>query len=262
MRCKVYLDNCCYNRPYDDQKQLRISLETQAKMAIQKAISKGEIELVTSVMLYYENGRNTNKKVERAVSDFMARYGSEYVPENIEEVWEIQAVIESAGLKAADAFHVACAVYSHCDYFITTDDRILKYRTDSVKIVDPIMFVTERRRHRMYTDSENAMICMDILVKAVGVVDAERFVAYMNRESGDYTLSRRRVFDGMSRDELRSELSRYGSEHPRNRCQHCARDAMPTLSGGRMHPIKPSPTRNNLHAEIMRHWRGRLPEVR
>ncbi len=114
----------------------------------------------------------------------------------------------------------------------------------------------------MYTDSENAMICMDILVKAVGVVDAERFVAYMNRESGDYTLSRRRVFDGMSRDELRSELSRYGSEHPRNRCQHCARDAMPTLSGGRMHPIKPPPTRNNLHAEIVRRWRGRLPEVR
>ena len=25
---KVYLDNCCYNRPYDDQSQLRISLET------------------------------------------------------------------------------------------------------------------------------------------------------------------------------------------------------------------------------------------
>ena len=29
---KVYLDNCCYNRPYDDQSQLRISLETQAKL--------------------------------------------------------------------------------------------------------------------------------------------------------------------------------------------------------------------------------------
>ena len=30
---RVYLDNCCYNRPYDDQSQVRISLESQAKLA-------------------------------------------------------------------------------------------------------------------------------------------------------------------------------------------------------------------------------------
>jgi hypothetical protein len=30
-KIKVYLDNCSYNRLFDDQKQLRISLETQAK---------------------------------------------------------------------------------------------------------------------------------------------------------------------------------------------------------------------------------------
>ena len=28
---RVYLDNCCYNRPYDEQVQLRIRLETEAK---------------------------------------------------------------------------------------------------------------------------------------------------------------------------------------------------------------------------------------
>ena len=32
---RVYLDNCCYNRPYDDQTQLRISLESQAKLYVQ-----------------------------------------------------------------------------------------------------------------------------------------------------------------------------------------------------------------------------------
>jgi len=30
-RLKIYLDNCCYNRPYDDQSQLKVSLEAQAK---------------------------------------------------------------------------------------------------------------------------------------------------------------------------------------------------------------------------------------
>ncbi len=33
-RLKIYLDNCCYNRPYDDQSQLKVSLEAQAKLEI------------------------------------------------------------------------------------------------------------------------------------------------------------------------------------------------------------------------------------
>jgi len=32
---RVYLDNCCFNRPYDDQMQLKIELETKAKLFIQ-----------------------------------------------------------------------------------------------------------------------------------------------------------------------------------------------------------------------------------
>ena len=26
---RVYLDNCCYNRPFDDQRQLRVRLEIE-----------------------------------------------------------------------------------------------------------------------------------------------------------------------------------------------------------------------------------------
>ena len=42
---RVYLDNCCYNRPYDDQSQLTISLETQAKLQIQKMIKNDDLSL-------------------------------------------------------------------------------------------------------------------------------------------------------------------------------------------------------------------------
>ena len=35
---RVYLDNCCYNRPFDDQSQLRIKLEALAKMQVQEEI--------------------------------------------------------------------------------------------------------------------------------------------------------------------------------------------------------------------------------
>lgn len=33
---RLYLDNCCFNRPFDIQTQLKIYLETQAKLAVQK----------------------------------------------------------------------------------------------------------------------------------------------------------------------------------------------------------------------------------
>lgn len=49
---KIYLDNCCYNRPYDDQSQLRISLETQAKLYVQDLIKRGKVDLVSSYILF------------------------------------------------------------------------------------------------------------------------------------------------------------------------------------------------------------------
>lgn len=34
---RIYLDTCCFNRPYDDQSHIRNSLEAQAKLHIQSA---------------------------------------------------------------------------------------------------------------------------------------------------------------------------------------------------------------------------------
>ena len=33
-KLKLYLDNCCFNRPFDDQSQLLVRLETEAKLFI------------------------------------------------------------------------------------------------------------------------------------------------------------------------------------------------------------------------------------
>ena len=38
---RVYLDNCCYNRPFDEQAQLRVVLETLAKLSIQQQMRDG-----------------------------------------------------------------------------------------------------------------------------------------------------------------------------------------------------------------------------
>lgn len=48
---KLYLDNFCYNRPFDDQTQMKIHLETQAKLYIQAKIKEGLYTLVWSYIL-------------------------------------------------------------------------------------------------------------------------------------------------------------------------------------------------------------------
>jgi hypothetical protein len=47
---RIYLDNCCYNRPFDDQNQKKIQLETIAKLYIQNAVRNGVYDLVWSFM--------------------------------------------------------------------------------------------------------------------------------------------------------------------------------------------------------------------
>lgn len=55
---KIYMDNCCFNRPFDDQSQLRIKLESEAKLKIQEEIRAGRLEMVWSYIIDYENSKN------------------------------------------------------------------------------------------------------------------------------------------------------------------------------------------------------------
>ncbi len=142
---KIYLDNCCYNRPYDDQSQLRISLETQAKLYVQDLIRQKKLNLVSSYVLWYENSQNPFEIRKRSISEFIEKNTIEYIDiDKAEDIKRKADEIMKTGVKTKDAYHVACAIYANCDYFFTTDDRLLKYATDEIQIVNPIDFIKER----------------------------------------------------------------------------------------------------------------------
>jgi predicted nucleic acid-binding protein len=44
-----------------------------------------------------------------------------------------------------DSLHIACAIVANCEYFLTTDDQVLKWQnqTGDIKIADPILFIKE-----------------------------------------------------------------------------------------------------------------------
>ena len=141
---RVYLDNCCYNRPYDDQTQIRISLESQAKLHIQNLIKNGQLELVTSYMLFFENSQDPVHSRRSSIKKFLLRYADMNVSESRIDIIKADArKIMETGIKYKDACHVACAILSNADFFLTTDKRLLKYDTNEIIIMNPIDFLTE-----------------------------------------------------------------------------------------------------------------------
>lgn len=138
----IYLDSCCYNRPYDTADQLTVVLEAQCKLYIQQLVKDGFITLVSSYMVRYESSQNPYAERRENIEAYIRQYSSVYVSdERKEEIEQAAADIMRTGVKFKDACHVAAAIYAKCNYFITTDKRLLKYKSPQIKLVTPIEFV-------------------------------------------------------------------------------------------------------------------------
>jgi len=141
---RLYLDNCCFNRPFDDQSTLTIRLETEAKLHIQAAIQAGQYVLGWSYILDYENAANPLDGRRSEIQKWETVADSFVVETPI--ILATMTEIVATGLKALDALHIACAQALECEYFLTVDKGILK-KADAIggiRIMNPIDFVVEQ----------------------------------------------------------------------------------------------------------------------
>lgn len=139
---RIYLDTCCYNRPYDNTLQLTVRLEAQCKLHIQELAKSHSIELVSSYMLYYECSKIPNDIRRENIEDYIKRYATIHVGDDRRPIIEEMAEgIMQTGVKFKDACHVASAIYAQCDCFISTDKRLLKYRSPRIELFSPIEFL-------------------------------------------------------------------------------------------------------------------------
>ena len=146
-KLKLYLDNCCFNRPFDDQSQLLVRLETEAKLFIQDGIKSGTFELVWSYILDIENNANPHsnrKKFTQAWKSF-----AQTDVEESETLLVLMESFERRCLKSKDALHLAAAVVASVDFFITVDRGILNKKIEEIRIINPEQFV------RYYGEVEN-----------------------------------------------------------------------------------------------------------
>ena len=143
----LYLDNCCFNRPYDDQSQLVIKLETEAKIAIQERIKNGLYLLHWSYILDFEN--SNNPFIERKTEI------KKWKELSVSDIGETDTIIDrmnklcTLGIKTLDSLHISCSIEQNCSYFLTVDKGILKKAQyiKEIKVLSPIEFIIEMEEY-------------------------------------------------------------------------------------------------------------------
>ena len=138
---RLYLDNCCFNRPFDNQEQLKIKMETEAKLYIQNSILLGKYELVWSYILDFENNQNPYKERRNAIYDWK-KQACIFCVEN-DKIVKFAETLYNKGIKVKDALHIACAVEANADFFITTDKKLINTVIPEIRVINPLMVIDE-----------------------------------------------------------------------------------------------------------------------
>jgi predicted nucleic acid-binding protein len=143
---RIYFDVCALGRPYDDQGQQRIRLESEAVKTALFLVEAGEVVAINSEVIRFEISRMID--VERHIELSAVVNGfREYVQAEDAEIRRGE-LLESLGFKAMDALHVACAEKAHADVLLTTDDGLLKKAikhasSHTVRVMNPLAWIEE-----------------------------------------------------------------------------------------------------------------------
>ncbi len=143
---RIYLDLCIYNRPFDDQHQPRIVIETiEFLFLLSEAIDK-KITIINSFVLEDENSKNPFIDRKNKIYDLL-KVALEYVSYS-EELENRAKEIEKFGIMAMDALHIACAEMAKADFFVTCDDLLVQKGKSNkeninVRIMSLMEFITK-----------------------------------------------------------------------------------------------------------------------
>jgi predicted nucleic acid-binding protein len=121
---KIYLDACCFNRPFDDLRQTRIYLEAEAVMIILQECELGQWQLINSTALKAELNQIRDLEKLQALQKILEIATIQVTHNN--QLYQRAFQFQEMGFRAYDAFYLASAESSQADVFLSTDDRLIK----------------------------------------------------------------------------------------------------------------------------------------
>lgn len=147
---RVYLDVCCLNRPFDDQSQERIRLESEAVLLIFFRVHTGALGWVAGEVVEHEVSLTPDTTRRSRVAALLLGATERVTLSDVDE--ERAEELRALGFHAIDALHLACAERAAVDVFLTMDDRLLKVAARSatqlrVAVQNPLQWIlTEQSR--------------------------------------------------------------------------------------------------------------------
>jgi len=145
---KFYLDNCCYNRPYDNREhmaQASVRAEVIAILTIVEFCRLAGHTIFGSVAVKKEIKKIQHEVKLEKVLGFYDRTINDYIPISA-AIAKRARELREYGLKALDSFHLAFAEAAGVDFLLTTDVRFehacAKIKL-TVKVLNPLNFIPE-----------------------------------------------------------------------------------------------------------------------
>ena len=120
----VYLDICCFKRPFDDATEERVRREAEAVASVLDDAHRGKVRLVRSPAHDFENGRNPREDRRLATSLWLEAAMIQTPASST--VAKRARDLPALGFGPLDALHLAFAEESQARWFVTTDDRLLR----------------------------------------------------------------------------------------------------------------------------------------
>ena len=117
-------------------------------MFIQAKILAGEIELAWSYVLDFENKANPFPEKRWSIAQWKAMAVVDVIESS--SILEHAEQFESQGLRGKDALHLACAIETGCECFLTTDDHVIRLMGsfDLLLVMNPTTFVTTQEQYK------------------------------------------------------------------------------------------------------------------
>ena len=143
---RIYLDVCCLNRPFDDQRQDRIRLEAEAVLLILGRCEAGAWQWLSSAVVEEEVNNTPSRERRARVRQMLSRSDGTTALTDV-AIARAQA-LKTMGFRTYDALHLACAEQATVDIFLTTDDRVLRIATRHtaqlrVRVANPLAWLLE-----------------------------------------------------------------------------------------------------------------------
>jgi len=142
---RIYLDSCCFNRPFDDLTQERVRLESEAVLSIINQCELGRWDIYKGDVLDEEMNRMTNvfKKLK-----VMRLYSSATLFIEINDTIINRAKYFQNEFKTGtfDSLHLASAEYAGASILLTTDMKFIRrmFASDmAIRVTNPVVWLTE-----------------------------------------------------------------------------------------------------------------------